>query len=144
MSPQPGETIADIGCGAGQTVLQLAPFVGSGGQIIGVDIAPLLLNLARLRTKGLRQVRFVTGDAAHLDLPAHSIDISAHDAPVSSGDVDAMAAVLLTVGLLGRILRENPHLRADAEPRMRAALQATAAGSDISLTAATWIVTARA
>lgn len=50
LSPKPGEVIADIGCGAGQTVLQLAQRVGPDGQVIGVDIAPLLLNLARQRT----------------------------------------------------------------------------------------------
>jgi hypothetical protein len=33
-----------------------------------------------------------------------------------------MATVLLRVGPLGRILRENPNLKTDAEPKLRAAL----------------------
>jgi len=40
------------------------------------------------------------------------IDIIAHDEQVGSGDLDAMLAVCLRVGALGKILRENPELRA--------------------------------
>jgi hypothetical protein len=52
------------------------------------------------------------------------ISIRAHDEAVSSGDLDAMATVLLRVGPLGKVLRENPELRPAAEPRLRAALAA--------------------
>ena len=72
------------------------------------------------------------------------INIRAHDEAVSSGDLDAMATVLLRVGPLGKVLRENPELRPEAEPRQRAALGARGASSHVALTAATWIVTARA
>jgi SAM-dependent methyltransferase len=232
LAPKPAEVIVDIGCGAGQTVLQLAQIVGPGGQVIGVDIAPLLLTVARQRAEGLSQVSFIECDALRLDLPKASVDgffsrfgvmafadpvaafanfhrimrpsgrlafvcwrslieneldllplraagleamldptpfsfakpdyvratlqtagfqqisITAHDEAVSSGDLDAMAAVLLRVGPLGgplgKILRENPELRPEAEPRLRAALGARGARSHIALTAATWIVTARA
>lgn len=228
LSPQRGEVILDIGCGAGQSVLQLADRVGPSGQIIGVDIAKPILDLARTRAAGLDQVQLVQGDAAVLDLPAASVDrvfsrfgvmgfadpraafanfhrmmkpsgriafvcwrslaeneldwlpleaaglesradptpfsfedpayvramleaagfgeveISAHDEAVSSGDLEAMLIVLLKVGPLGRILRENPGLRGAAEPKVRAALAAKDAGGRVALTAATWIVTARA
>ena len=50
------------------------------------------------------------------------IRISAHDQAVTSGDLDAMTTVLLKVGPLGRIVRENPELRLSAETRVRAAL----------------------
>jgi hypothetical protein len=72
------------------------------------------------------------------------ITIRAHDEIVSSGDLDAMATVLLKVGPLGKILRENPDRRIVAEPRVRAALAARADGSRVALNAATWIVTAQA
>lgn len=72
------------------------------------------------------------------------IDIRAYDEAVSSGGLDAMAAVLLRVGPLGKILRENPELRSEAEPRLRAVLGARGAHSRVALIAATWIVTARA
>jgi hypothetical protein len=38
----------------------------------------------------------------------------------SSGDLDAMIVVLLNVGALGKIIRENPNMRAAAESRVRA------------------------
>jgi hypothetical protein len=73
-----------------------------------------------------------------------SISIQRHDETVSSGDLDAMTRVFLTVGPLGRILRENPELREDAEPRVRRALGALGDPARVSLLAAIWIVTAKA
>ncbi len=69
-----GDIVLDIGCGAGQTLLQLAEQVGPEGQVIGVDVAPLLLEIARRRTEPLSQVRLIQADAQSLDLPAESTD----------------------------------------------------------------------
>src|ERR1700678_2997361 len=66
LAPKQSEAIIDIGCGAGQTVLQLAERVGPEGRVVGVDIAPLLLERARLRAAGLRQVDFIECDASEL------------------------------------------------------------------------------
>src|ERR1700687_1040009 len=74
LSPRGGEVIVDVGCGTGQTVLQLADLVGPEGRVIGVDIAPLLLDAARERANGLDHISFIEGDAAVLDLPGESID----------------------------------------------------------------------
>ncbi|MDB5429032.1 MAG: methyltransferase protein [Caulobacter sp.] len=74
LSPSPGEVILDIGCGAGQSVLQLAERVGPRGRVIGADIARPLLDLARARAAGLDQVSFIEGDATLLDLPAAGVD----------------------------------------------------------------------
>lgn len=70
------------------------------------------------------------------------IVIEPFDAEVSSGNVDAMTAVLTKVGPLGKILREAPLLRARAESKVRAALAAKAVAGVVHLTAAAWIVTA--
>jgi SAM-dependent methyltransferase len=69
-----GDTVLDIGCGAGQTLLQLAERVGTEGQVIGVDVAPLLLEIAKRRTGPLGQVRLIEADAQSLDLPSESAD----------------------------------------------------------------------
>lgn len=69
-----GDTVLDIGCGAGQTLLQLAERVGTKGQVIGVDVAPLLLEIAKRRTAPLGQVRLIQADAQSLDLPSGSTD----------------------------------------------------------------------
>jgi len=74
LDPQPGETILDIGCGMGQTVLQLAEHVGSSGQVIGVDIEPAFLEIAKIRALAAPQARFIAMDAAHLNLPDASVD----------------------------------------------------------------------
>jgi ubiquinone/menaquinone biosynthesis C-methylase UbiE len=47
----PGDIVVDIGCGAGQTLLQLAERVGEEGQVIGVDVSPLLLETAQRRPR---------------------------------------------------------------------------------------------
>ena len=70
----PGDIVVDIGCGAGQTLLQLAERVGAGGQVIGVDVAPLLLETAKQRSQPLSQVRLIQADAQTLDLPSESAD----------------------------------------------------------------------
>src|SRR5260370_1275777 len=38
-APQPGERVLDIGCGSGTTVIELAARVGSGGHVLGADVA---------------------------------------------------------------------------------------------------------
>jgi SAM-dependent methyltransferase len=226
LSPRVGDAVLDVGCGAGQSVLQLADRVGPDGRVTGVDIAPLALQVARRRAAGRSNVDFIECDALKLALPDRSIDcvysrfgvmafqdpvaafsnfrrmmkpsgrlafvcwrsldeneldflplraaglegqldpapfsfadsgyirttleaagfrqvtIRAHDALVSSGDLDAMIVVLLSVGALGRIIRENPDMRPAAESRVRAALSARGNEAAVALNAATWVVTA--
>ena len=72
------------------------------------------------------------------------IEITARDEQVGSGDLDSMLAVCSRVGALGKILRENPELRAATLPAVRSALAAHDEPDGIRLNAATWIVTARA
>lgn len=194
----------------------------------GVDVAPLLLQVAKRRLGSLRQVQLIETDAQALDLPPGSMDavfsrfgvmgftnavvaftnfhrilkssrrlafccwrslteneldsfplaaagvrtqvdhtpfsfsdpdyvrhtleaagfgeiaIEPHDASVSCGDVDTTMKVLLRVGALGKIVRENPNLRAHVEPRLREALAAIGDPAEVRLTAAVWIVTAQA
>ena len=58
-------------------------------------------------------------------------------------DLDAMLAVCSRVGALGKILRENPELRASTLPAVRSALAAHDGLDGVKLNAATWVVTAR-
>ena len=62
---QPGERVLDVGCGAGQTLLQLAERVAPDGWVTGLDISEPLLELARQRIATSRQSRIdvVLGDA---------------------------------------------------------------------------------
>ena len=74
LAPAEGQTALDIGCGAGQTILHLMDRVGPAGRVIGVDLAPRVLAVARARTGHLPQVTFLREDAASLTLPDHSVD----------------------------------------------------------------------
>ncbi len=76
LSPIPGQTVLDVGCGAGQTVVQLAKRVSAVGRVIGVDIAPRVLAVARARTAHLAQVTMMKADATLLALPTESLDVS--------------------------------------------------------------------
>jgi SAM-dependent methyltransferase len=66
LAPAPGERVLDVGCGAGQTLLQLAERVGSEGSVVGLDVSAPMLARARERVSeaGLSQVEIVLGDAA--------------------------------------------------------------------------------
>ena len=235
LAPRPGESVLDIGCGGGETTLDLARAVAPDGAVVGIDLSAAVLAFARRTAEGWERVRFVQADAQlfpfepaafdaafsrfgvmfftdpiaaftnirrslrpkgrlafvcwraleenPLDIvplraasallppqPAHDpdapgpfafakpdrvrgileragfieIDITAHDEPVGSGDLDAMLAVCSRVGALGKILRENPEFRAATLPAVRAALAAYDGPDGVRLNAATWVVTARA
>jgi SAM-dependent methyltransferase len=60
---QQGERILDIGCGCGQTTLELARRVGPSGSVTGIDISAPMLEHARSRADGIENVNFENADA---------------------------------------------------------------------------------
>jgi SAM-dependent methyltransferase len=64
-APRAGERVIDVGCGNGQTSLQLAERVTPTGAVLGVDISTPMLERARERARaaGASQVRFENADA---------------------------------------------------------------------------------
>ena len=235
LAPRAGESVLDIGCGGGETALELARAVAPDGKVLGIDLSASVLAFARRAVKDCERVRLVEADAQvfpfepasfdaafsrfgvmffadpiaafsnihrslkpggrlafvcwralnenQLDLlplqaasaylppqPVHDrdapgpfafakpervrgilaragftdIEITAHDEPVGSGDLETMLAVCSRVGALGKILRGNPELRAAALPAVRSALAAYDGPDGVRLNAAVWIVTARA
>ena len=61
----PGERVLDVGCGCGQTSLQLAQRVGGAGSVLGLDISAVMLASARERAAGggLANLEFRNADA---------------------------------------------------------------------------------
>jgi SAM-dependent methyltransferase len=72
-----GERVVDVGCGAGDTTIELARRVGGSGGVLGVDVcSPLLERTAeRVRAAGLDNVRLENADAQTYALPAGQYDL---------------------------------------------------------------------
>jgi predicted methyltransferase len=73
---KPGDTVADIGAGAGYYTVRLAQIVGPKGHVIAQDIVPRYLAdlRTRVRRAGLTNVSFVQGRAADPRLPESRLD----------------------------------------------------------------------
>jgi len=74
---QPGETVVDLGSGDGLDVFLAAKQVGPAGLVIGVDMTPDMLELARKSAAevGLANVEFRMGEIEALPLPDCSADV---------------------------------------------------------------------
>ena len=48
-APQPGERVIDIGCGCGDTAIEIARLVGPAGSVLGIDVSQPMLEVARSR-----------------------------------------------------------------------------------------------
>jgi SAM-dependent methyltransferase len=63
----PGQRVLDVGCGCGQTTLQLAERVAPAGSVVGIDVSAVMLERARERAAGLGErgahIRFENADA---------------------------------------------------------------------------------
>ena len=68
---QPGERVIDVGCGCGDTSIELARQVGPDGAVLGVDVSRPMLAVAteRAAQAALPQLAFRERDAANADLP---------------------------------------------------------------------------
>lgn len=77
-APKAGEQVLDIGCGCGQTSLELAQRVGPNGQVLGVDISEPMLEVARRRggEAGLANVSFLAADAQTRAFPPGGFDLA--------------------------------------------------------------------
>jgi SAM-dependent methyltransferase len=75
---QPGETVLDLGSGAGVDVFYAARAVGIEGSVIGVDMTPEMINRARTSAEqgSYGNVEFRLGDIQHLPLDDSSIDVA--------------------------------------------------------------------
>jgi SAM-dependent methyltransferase len=75
--PQPGERVVDVGCGAGETTMELARRVRPGKEVVGLDISPGLLEHARARAKAadLEYIAFTEADASEAVAPPAPYDL---------------------------------------------------------------------
>ena len=72
MDAQPGMRILDLACGPGNLSRRLAAGVSPGGEVIGVDLAPGMIELAR--QAGILNARFEVMDIEQLSFEDGSFD----------------------------------------------------------------------
>ncbi|MFR9802266.1 arsenite methyltransferase [Pseudonocardia sp. RS010] len=74
---RPGETVLDLGSGAGTDVLIAARRVGPEGRVIGLDMTAEMLELARRNAvqAGADNVEFRQGHLEQIPLPDDSVDV---------------------------------------------------------------------
>jgi SAM-dependent methyltransferase len=74
---KPGDRVLDIATGIGEPAVTAARRVAPGGHVVGTDIAPGMLEIARERAKelGVDNIEFRETDAEELDLPEEQFDV---------------------------------------------------------------------
>ena len=72
-----GETVLDLGSGAGFDCLLAARQVGPNGHVIGVDMTPAMIERARANARevGVEHVDFRLGEIEHLPVADASVDV---------------------------------------------------------------------
>ena len=102
-----GETVLDLGSGAGADVLISARRVGETGKAIGLDMTDEMLELARAnaREAGVDNVEFVKGYLEDIPLAADSVDVV-----ISNCVINLAADKRQVLGEAARVLRPGGRL----------------------------------
>ncbi|MBM4365090.1 MAG: methyltransferase domain-containing protein [Deltaproteobacteria bacterium] len=93
---RPGETVLDLGSGGGKICFIASQIVGPAGKVIGVDMNPDMLDLARRSAPvvaeriGYANVEFRRGKIQDLQLGADAIDAYLAEHPIKT--IDELAA----------------------------------------------------
>jgi arsenite methyltransferase len=98
---QPGERVADLGCGAGTDSLVAAQMVGHSGWVTGIDMTPEMLAKARAAAAELSvdNVEFVEGEIERLPFDDGSVDVV-----ISNGVIDLVPDKDAVFGEIFRVL----------------------------------------
>lgn len=80
-----GETVLDLGSGAGGDVFRAAERVGPSGRAIGVDMTPEMVSLSREAAgrRGTPNVEFRLGEIEHLPVEDAAVDVVVSDCVIN-------------------------------------------------------------
>lgn len=122
----PGETVVDIGCGAGADLCIAALLVGASGQAIGLDLTPAMVAKARVNAQqaGLNQVTVHEANIENLPLPLASVDVV-----ISNGTINLAQDKARVFREIHRILRPGGRLQFADMVRRNTGCEVTRDGS---------------
>lgn len=106
--PGPGEHVVDVGCGAGIDSIIAARRVAPGGEVIGVDMTPAMLERARAsaREANVANLRLEFGYAEALPVPDEWADVV-----ISNGVMNLFPDKLAGLREMARVLKPNGRLQ---------------------------------
>lgn len=121
---RPGMVILDLGCGPGTLTLPLARAIEGEGEVVGIDLAEGMLEVARRRAGNL-PVRFLHMDAATLQFPAQHFDaaICGHSLQFLVQTERALREIHRVLKPQGRFAASIP-FRTEPHPALQAVLEA--------------------
>ena len=104
----PGQTILDIGCGAGADACIAALQVGKTGKVVGVDCTQAMVDKAlnNARLTGLNNIVFLKADFASLPVAKHSVDVV-----ISNGAINLAENKVRVFQELYRVLKPGSRLQ---------------------------------
>jgi arsenite methyltransferase len=104
----PGETVLDIGCGAGFDSLIAARMTGPSGKVFGIDMTPAMLEKARAGAEesGLSNVEFRESLAESLPVEDGSIDVV-----ISNGVINLCPDKLTVLNEVHRVLKPGARIQ---------------------------------
>jgi SAM-dependent methyltransferase len=97
-----GETVLDIGCGAGFDALQAAMQVGSSGRVIAVDMTPAMLEKTQA---GAAQLGLANVEVRHGYMEELPVEDESIDAVISNGVVNLTPDKVGVLREVHRVLR---------------------------------------
>lgn len=74
MDVKPGSKALDVCCGTADWTIALAEAVGENGHVTGLDFSQNMLNVGLEKTKDMKQVKLVQGNAMELPFPDNTFD----------------------------------------------------------------------
>jgi SAM-dependent methyltransferase len=118
-----GKTVLDFGCGSGENLL---PLVKRGARVIGLDISPDLIALARQRLdKAGLDATITVGTAYETGLPDKSVDVIFSVALIHHLDIPSLLREMRRIlNKAGRVIIQEPIRFSKGYERLRKMLPA--------------------